>query len=165
MPNITPSPLSLGRQQVDAGSINASGHLTAAAYVVIGEKAIGPFLDHIGFSSAAIAASGTAPILKEMHVSYQREALAGHYIAVDLMVLAVGEKSAHVFLTLRGDGDLKVATLELALIKLDLATKRVVPWNKTEQSRLVALAEAHASLPRPAEVGRAIHFEPLQRDH
>ena len=155
------SPLSLGRQRVEREWINPSGHLSAAAFVVIGEKAIAPFLDGIGFSPTAIASSGTGPILKEMHVTYQREALAGQFIAIDLMVLAVGEKSAHAFMTLRADGDLKVATLELAIIKLDLKAKRAARWTGEEQARRFALARAHAALPRPAEAGRAIRFEPI----
>jgi len=149
--------IQLGERQVSAKWVNAAGHMRAAQYVVLFEEAIGRFLADIGCSDADIARLGAAPVLAEMHVTYGRELKAGDNVAVTLQLLGLDARAVHMLLRMtERAGAAAAATVELMILNLGLASRKLEPWSASQLATLAAIAENHADLPRPPEAGRAI---------
>lgn len=60
----------------------------------------------------------------------------------------------------RGDNGRLIATIELMLLHVDTAGPRSAPYPEDVLAHLRAMREAQASLPMPAQAGRAIAIPP-----
>lgn len=151
------APLVLHHVSVRPEWLNASGHMQASQYVVLFDEAIQPFLVRIGLSNAQEL--GAAPFLLEMHTCYQRELRLGDEVHISLQALGMGGKSVHLIMFMRDGRDDVVATTELAIVNVDLGSRRAQSWTRQQQDTLAALMRAHAGLPVPPQAGRAIISE------
>ena len=72
-------------------------------------------------------------------------------------ILAADAKRLHVFYRLHaGDDDRVLATLEAMYLHVHAETGRVVAAKDQASKKLLALAAAHAELPRPDTAGRRV---------
>jgi acyl-CoA thioester hydrolase len=93
----------------------------------------------------------------ETHVCYLREVLRGAHIVVELRVLGIDSKRAHVFSTVRNaDAGYLAATAESLLLNIDLDTRRAAPWPEDIRQTLTRAKAAHEALAWPEQVGRRI---------
>ncbi|MEC7962348.1 MAG: thioesterase family protein, partial [Pseudomonadota bacterium] len=83
----------------------------------------------------------------------------GARLQVQTQVLAGQGKKLHLFHMLRS-GDQLVATVETLLLHVDLKTRRSCPPAEAVEAQLQAFASAHAKLPTPEGVGRAVGQRP-----
>jgi carnitine 3-dehydrogenase len=72
-----------------------------------------------------------------------------------LQVLSADEKRLHVLMRIEKDGA-PVATIEQMLLHVDMAAGKTCPAAQSVLDRLLPIAKAHASLPKPEAAGRHV---------
>jgi acyl-CoA thioester hydrolase len=148
-----PAPLVLEQVSIRPEWLNASGHLRAAHYIMLFDRAIEAFLERTGLSAPNAKA---APFLLEMHTCYQKELREGDEVRIDVHALGATEKRVHFIMAMRTADNEVAATTELAIANVALSTRRTEPWTPGQRTALAALVQAHAKLPIPPQAGRAI---------
>lgn len=149
------------RAQVEPGWANAAGHMRASQYVILFEDAIYAFFELTGLGgrdgTTAGAAATAAPFLTEMHVTYRRELGAGAEVDIAIQLLGADEQRLHVILLMQlaGSGE-PVASNELDIVNIDLASRQPSPWPEPVRTALEGLLAAQAGLPAPKQAGRGI---------
>jgi acyl-CoA thioester hydrolase len=150
-------PLPLIEASIEARRTNALGHLRAAEYVVLFDDAIMAMFPRLELTDASLLYEGTSPFLMDLHATYLRELRAGARVAISAQVLDVDQRRVRLILLMHeAAGGSACATCELAIINMDLAARRPVPWSAAQAATWTALRVAHAGLPVPAQAGRAI---------
>ncbi len=150
-------PLPTYRDRVQAEWIDYNGHMSEAYYVLVFGFATDALYDHIGLDAMARGRTGTSVYTLEAHVSYLAEVAEGAQLEVHTRVLDHDAKRVHIFHEMHDGKDGKlVATEELMLLYVDMEGPRATPFPDEVVELLHALQEAQATLPRPAQAGRAI---------
>jgi carnitine 3-dehydrogenase len=153
-------PLCLYRGLVDPSWLDYNGHLTEARYLDLFAAATDALLRLLGLDADYLG-EGASAYTVETHLRYLREVGGLEPIEVETQVLGADEKRLHLFHTLlHGDTAETLATGEHLLVHVDTRTGRVDTWREPIASRLAALADAHATLPAPEGVGRAVEPPP-----
>ena len=152
----TPSdaPLVLAQLQVLPGWIGYNGHMTESRYLFAGSETSDAFLRLIGAGMDYVA-GGHSYYTAETHIMHLDEARLGDRLTGSLQVLAADEKRLHVFIRIEKDGA-PVATLEQMLLHVDMTAGRACPAAPEVLDSLFRIRDAHAALPRPANVGRHV---------
>jgi acyl-CoA thioester hydrolase len=90
-------------------------------------------------------------------VRYLREIHLGDPAQVSILLVAADEKRLHTFEELRHatEGWLS-ATSENMTIHIDMAARKTAPFPPDIRARIQALANAHATIPRPKGIGRKV---------
>ena len=152
-----PAPLRLYATDVPASWVDYNHHMTESAYLLVMGEGSDAFFRYIGIDEA-YRASGRSLYTVETHLRNLREAAEGDRLELTLRVLGVDAKRVHVaHEVLLGDGSL-VATGEQMLLHVDSAAGRASPLPDVLLDRLRRLAAAHAVLPVPDWVGRAMRI-------
>jgi len=134
-----------------------NGHLRDAYYLLIFSYATDALMDHLGLDSAGREASGHSLFTLEVHLNYLHEVKQGEPVEVRTQLLTHDRKRLHVHHTLHRPGeDEPLAASEQMLLHVSLDGPRSAPFEGVVLERVLALAEAHRDLPRPAHVGRVI---------
>jgi acyl-CoA thioester hydrolase len=146
---------------VDPAWVDYNGHLNDAYYLVIFSYATDALMAGIGLDAAGRKATGHTVYTLEVHLNYVQEVHAGVAVEVRTQILGFDAKRVHVFHTLhRQDDGALLATNEqmLANIKVSDAQTgpKTAPFAEQVMARLLPVAQAHADLPKPANVGRVI---------
>src|SRR5690606_12133403 len=93
----------------------------------------------------------------EQHILYLREVRLGDPLRFTTQLIDHDAKRIHYFHRMYHDGEgYLAATTEIVSLHVDLGRRRGVALGAPENARLLALAAAHAELPRPEQCGRAI---------
>ena len=146
---------------VDPAWVDYNGHMNDAYYMVAFSYATDGLMAHIGLDAAGRVATGHTMYTLEVHLNYVQEVRVGVPIEVRTHILGVDAKRVHLFHTLHrlNDGTL-LATNEQMLSNIDAAHvetgPKTAPFFPAVAALLLPLAQAHASLPRPANAGRSI---------
>jgi len=150
-------PLSLHRETVRPEWLDYNGHMNVAYYVLVCDHATDATMDWLDLGRAYRERTGGTIFAVEAHTTYDRELNEGDPLSVDTLALEAGAKKLRLFHTLRhAEAGFIAATNEVLLLHVDLTTRKVLPWPEDGLARLTALVEAHASLPRPPQVGRYV---------
>lgn len=151
------APLPLIEATIAAADTNALGHLRAAAYVALFDDAIMAWFPRSGVTDAQLLHAGTSPFLMDLHTTYLRELKARQHVAVAAQVLDVDARRVRLILLMTElQHQTLCATCELAIINMDLASRRPVPWSPAQMAIWSGLQQAHAGLAMPPQAGRAI---------
>jgi acyl-CoA thioester hydrolase len=145
--------------------IDYNGHLMDGYYFVAFSDATEAVLEALGFGSAYRERTGCTIYTVEGHLTFRREVSLDTVLSVATQIIDHDAKRIHVVHDMAdaSTGE-RLATAELMFLHVDQSTGKVVPM-PSEQARLVAaMAEAHAGLVRPPEVGRrvGIHRDPTE---
>jgi acyl-CoA thioester hydrolase len=153
------SALATGGRVVPRAWIDYNGHMMDAYYSVAFTEATEAFLDHLGLGAAYRTESGCGMYTVESHVCFAKSVLAGTALRYESQLLGWDEKRLHLFhqMAEAGSGD-QVATNELMLLHVDLATERVMPMPPARSHAVQLVATAQAALPAPQNAGRRIHI-------
>lgn len=153
-----PEPLRVDGGRVPRDWIDYNGHMVDASYAIAFSKATTAVLEWLGVGSDYVRQDGGTLYTAQMHLSFLREVREGERLAFTSLVLGVDDRRLHVLhAMLVGDDDARPsATCELLFVHADHATHRVVPFPLRVRSHLARVAAAHASMPRPPQVGRGI---------
>ena len=144
-------------RQVEDGWGDWNGHLNMAYYNVLFDRAIEDFLAALGITEASVAAGGGSSFTLEAHVSYLRELMIGDEVRVWTRIFDWDAKRVHVVQSMEKlpEGFI-AATSENMMMHVSLQTRRGAPYTPEVADRLAAMAQAHAGLPIPPQVGHVI---------
>jgi carnitine 3-dehydrogenase len=148
------APMEMARMQVLPGWIDYNGHMTESRYLFACSETADAFLRRIG-ADLDYVAGGHSYYTAESHILHRGEAKLGDRLTGTVQVLGADEKRLHIFVTL-ARGQEVVATVEQMLLHVDMAAGRACPAAPEVLARLMPIAAAHATLPRPADAGRAV---------
>ena len=131
-----------------------NGHMTESRYLDAFAQSTDRLMLIIGCTPEYIA-SGGSYFTAETHIRHIDEVHAGQPIQVKTRVILGAGKKMHVWHEMY-EGDRLLATGEHMLLHVDLETRRSAPPAPHIEANLVKIAEAHAALPAPEGLGRAI---------
>ncbi|PRZ50466.1 carnitine 3-dehydrogenase [Tritonibacter scottomollicae] len=131
-----------------------NGHMTESRYLDAFAQATDRLMEIIGCDAEYIA-SGGSYFTAETHIRHIDEVHAGHPIQVRTQVIMGADKKMHIWHEMF-EGDRLLATGEHMLLHVDLKTRRSAPPAAHIEANLVRIAAAHAALPAPDGLGRAI---------
>jgi carnitine 3-dehydrogenase len=131
-----------------------NGHMTESRYLDAFAQSTDRLMEIIGCDADYIA-SGGSYFTAETHIRHIDEVHAGHPVQVRTRVIMGAGKKMHLWHEMY-EGDRLLATGEHMLLHVDLKTRRSAPPAAHIEANLVKLAEAHAALPAPEGLGRAI---------
>ena len=145
---------------IPAEWIDYNGHVTESRYLELAADATDVLLAHLGLGPEYIESTGSYYTV-ETHICHIGQLRAGDHVTVATQVLGGDERRLHVFheITAR-DADGPAATAEHLLLHVDAASGRVGRAHGEVRERALALINAHAELPRPAQAGRRIDAVP-----
>ena len=104
-----------------------------------------------------LRATGRGTFAAETHTMYRAELVENETVTIQSQLLDHDSKRLHVAHEMFRDRDGVVAAQqELMFLSVDLTTRRVSPWPAAIAESLARGIEAHAALPRPSWVGRAV---------
>jgi carnitine 3-dehydrogenase len=141
---------------VDPSWVDYNGHLTEARYLHVFADATDALLLAVGLDADYLG-RGASAYTVETHLRHLREVAGLEPLRVETQILGADEKRLHLFHTMRhGVAGELLATAEQMLLHVDTRTGRASPWLEPVADRVAAAARAHAALPVPDGVGRAI---------
>lgn len=154
---LTGTPLKMAELQVLPSWIDYNGHMTESRYLFCASEVADAFLRLIGADMDYVAA-GHSYYTAESHILHKGEAKLGDRLTGTLQVIHADAKRLHHFITL-SRGDTVVATVEQMCLHVDTKAGKTCAALPEVLDRLMPIAAAHASLPRPQGLGRAIGKE------
>ena len=151
-----PAPLCVHQTPVKPEWVDYNKHMSESCYLLVFGDNSDAFFRFFGIDEA-YRASGRSFYTVEAHIHYLREAIEGEPLRLTYQLLDLDRKRAHVFQAMHhaGSGEL-LATAEQMLVHVDMHTGRSAPLPGELYERLLAIRAAHAVLPTPEQVGRAI---------
>jgi acyl-CoA thioester hydrolase len=143
--------------QIEPQWIDYNGHLNMAYYNVMFDRAIDELWSELGIGPTYMKARQGSTFTAECHVRYLREIHLGDPAQVSVYVLAADEKRLHTFEELRHaqEGWLS-ATSEQVTLHVDMGLRKTAPFPPDIRVTIDAVVRAHAQVPRPEGIGRAI---------
>lgn len=134
--------------------VDYNGHMTESRYLDAFAQSTDRLMMMIGCDADYIA-NGGSYFTAETHIRHIDEVHAGQAIQVRTRVIAGVGKKMHLWHEMYA-GERLLATAEAMLLHVDLTTRRSAPPAPQIEANLARLAEAHATLPAPVGLGRAI---------
>ncbi len=155
------APLALYQTEVRPEWVDYNGHMNVAYYVLAFDFATDALFDFVGVGEDYGMRTDHALFAVEAHLTYQRELRAGEALRVTTQLLGFDDKRVHFAHRMfrAADGGL-AATSEWLGLHVDRSARRATPLTADIAARLAAVRDAHADLPIPPEVGRAMSLGP-----
>jgi carnitine 3-dehydrogenase len=142
--------------QVRPEWIDYNGHMTDSRYQQIFGDAVDALCRQVGIDEAYRAQTGMFYTV-ESHTTHQGELKIGEAYSVATRVIAVDGRRLRLFHSVQRRRDqVLVATGEQLHLHVGVASGRTVSMPEPMRLRLAQLCAAQASLPSPAQLGRAI---------
>ncbi len=141
---------------VEEAWIDFNGHMNMGYYTVLFDRCADEAFAEMGFGPDYVAARNLTTFSAEFHIRYLREVKLGDRVRSTFYLLDQDEKRFHSFQELYHKDGWLAATGEGLTLHVDLGGPRVTPMPEDVRSRVKAMAQAHAALPRPDGVGRKI---------
>jgi acyl-CoA thioester hydrolase len=137
--------------------IDHNRHMNLGYYLVVFDYATDEFFRWVGLDATHRREHQVTTFCLEAHVTYHREVRAGDPLRFTTLLLAHDVKRIQYIHQMyhAGDGYL-AATNELMSLHVSESTRRSAPMAPEILERLARIQAAHAALPRPPQVGRAI---------
>src|SRR5215510_7089623 len=154
---LPPAPFLSSVMQIEPQWIDYNGHLNMAYYNVMMDRAIDELWVHLGIGPAYLKERHGSTFTAECHVRYLREIHLGDPVRISVWLLDADEKRLHTFEELRHAivGWLS-ATTENMTMHIDMNARKVAPFPPDIRARTQAVAQAHASIPRPDGIGQRV---------
>jgi acyl-CoA thioester hydrolase len=152
-----PAPFLSSVMQIEPQWIDYNGHLNMAYYNVLFDRAIDEFWLVLGIGPSYKKSRSGSTFTAECHVRYLREIHLGQPLQVSVYLIAADDKRLHTFEELRHakEGWLS-ATSENMTLHIDMRERKTAPFPSDVRATIDAVARAHAMVPRPEGIGRAI---------
>jgi acyl-CoA thioester hydrolase len=154
---LRPAPFLSSVMQIEPQWIDHNGHLNMAYYNVMFDRAIDEMWLLFGMGPAYVKERLRSTFTAECHVRYLREIHLGDPVQISILLLGADDKRLHTFEELRHatEGWLS-ATSENMTIHVDMNARKTAPFPQDIRARIKAVADAHATVPRPEGVGRKV---------
>ena len=145
------------RAEVRPEWLDYNGHLNEAYYLLVFSHATDLLLDLIGMGDADRRRERVSVFTLETHLRYLREVRGGETVEVEVRVLDLDAKRAHLFCAMRRAGEVETAaTAEMLWLHVDTLTRRGAPFRAEVWARLEAFRAREAGRPRPEGAGRSV---------
>jgi acyl-CoA thioesterase FadM len=152
------APLALYRTPVEPDWVDYNDHMTEAAYLTAAGWASDALFRYIG-DDEAYRAAGHSFYTVETHIHYLLEVAVHEPIIFTTQVLGVDAKRVHLIHTMyHGDTDAMLCTAEQMLVHVNMHAGRSAPILPDVAAALAAIAQAHAGLPIPSQVGSVMRL-------
>ncbi len=150
-------PLAVFETRIKPEWIDYNGHMNVAYYLTVFDLAADAFNDLVGLGEAYRENTGNSLFALETRVTYQREVLVNDPVRITFQLIDLDEKRIHFFERMfHAEKDTLMATAEQLVTHVDLKRRHSSAFPPAIYSKLKALMDAHANLPRPAEIDRPI---------
>ncbi len=156
-PSPIPAPYINETQSVLPEWIDMNGHMNIACYLTAFDRAFEEAYEQMGLTAEALEKTGSSTFAAEMHITYQRELLAGDPLRVATQLIGFDARRMHWMQRMyhRREGYL-AATAEWLILHVDLRQRKVAIMPDALQGQLKTILAVHGSLPPPPETGRRI---------
>lgn len=152
------APLTLYSAPVEPDWVDYNDHMTESAFLLAFGWASDKLFRHVGIDEAYRNAGHTF-FTVETHLNYLQEAALGDPLSVTTQVLGVDRKRLHFFHAMyHAETGALLCTTEQMLLHVDNDAGRTAPILPGPATALAAIAEAHADLPVPDQVGRVMQI-------
>jgi acyl-CoA thioester hydrolase len=142
---------------VEPGWIDYNGHLNMAYYNLLFDRAVDEAFLLVGLGPDYVSAEQASYFTAEAHVRYLRELKARDPVRITLQLLDYDDKRLHFFEEMHhAREEWTAATCEQLALHVSMRTRRAAPFPDDVLMRLAEMKAAHAVLPPPEGVGRAI---------
>ena len=151
------TPIEVTGQRVLPEWIDYNGHMNVAYYVLAFDRALDLVFDGLGIGAEYVRGKGHSFFILEAHVTYIREVMLDDPLRFEFQLLDADDKRLHYVVSMfhAKDGFL-AARSEQICMHIDMAARRSAALPDGVRHRLKSVLAAHASLPRPPEVGHVI---------
>ncbi len=150
-------PITILETRIKPEWIDYNGHMNVAYYLTVFDIAVDHFNDMVGLGTGYRDKTGNSLFALECRLTFQREVLVDDPIRVTLQLLDLDEKRIHFFERMfHAEKNTLMATAEQIVTHVDLKTRHSSALPPQVYRKLTALQTAHSTLPRPAELDRAI---------
>jgi acyl-CoA thioester hydrolase len=152
-----PAPFLSSVMQIEPQWIDYNGHLNMAYYNVMFDRAIDELWLQLGIGPSYMKTRHGSTFTAECHVRYLREIHLGDPVQVRVLLLEADQKRLHTFEELRhAEAGWLSATSENMTVHIDINVRKTAPFPPDIKARIDAVAQAHASIPRPEGIGRKV---------
>jgi len=142
--------------EIESGWIDYNNHLNMGYYTVLFDRAADEAFETFGFGPDYVKSANHTTFSAEFHVRYLREVKLGDKVRCSFWLIACDDKRFHSYQEMYHEDGWLAATGEGMTLHVDLSGPRVAPMPKEIMSKVSAMADAQAHLPRPEGVGRSI---------
>ncbi len=152
-----PTPFDRHSERVRPEWIDFNGHMNVAYYVVVFDNAVDVLFEALGLGRDWRAAAGRSHFAVEAHIRYLGEVKLGALVTVESRMLGADAKRLHHFHIMRNaETGAIAATFEALSLTVDMATRKAGSMAPEDMQRALDAVAAHAKLPLPDGVGRAV---------
>lgn len=156
--DLVDAPLRLYRTPVEPDWVDYNGHMTEAAYLTAAGWASDALFRYIG-DDEAYRAAGHSFYTVETHLHYLLEVSVHEPLTFTTQLLGVDAKRAHLLHEMyHGDSGDLLCTVEQMLVHVDMQAGRSAAILPAVAAALGAIADAHAALPVPPQVGSVMRL-------
>lgn len=141
---------------VDPAWTDYNGHMNMAYYNVLFDRCADQAFDALGIGAAYARDRKLTIYTAEIHVCYVQELHEGESVTVSFQIIDSDAKRIHAYQEVRHADGWLAATAEVLFLHIDMSGPKVAPFPADIAARVQAMAEAHATLPRPERAGRSI---------
>ncbi|MDA0706232.1 MAG: carnitine 3-dehydrogenase [Proteobacteria bacterium] len=136
--------------------IDYNGHMTEYRYVQVFSDSCEALLRRVGLHDKYVAA-GHSYYTAESHNQYFDEVGVNEPYYTTAQILMCDAKRLHVFYRMHAAADDRLlASLEAMYLHAHMQSGKVVAADKAATKKLMAMAAAHADLPKPESAGRFV---------
>lgn len=151
-----PAPLALIQPVVPPDWVDYNGHMSESCYLLAFGDQSDAFFRFIGIDDAYRAGGFSLYTVQTMLFNLA-EAHLGDRLALTLQLIDADAKRLHIFHAMHhAQTGVLLATGEQLLVHVDMAAGRSAAMPPALLDKVMAVREAHAALPRPAQAGRSI---------
>jgi len=152
-----PTPFELPAATVLPEWIDQNGHMNMAYYLLAFDLASDVLADNLGLTREYKERTNTATFAGDAHIIYKREVMEGDPLRFTGRVVACDAKRIHYWLEMyHGTKGYLAAATEFLILHVDMTVRRVAAMAPEQLARIEAVRNAHAVLPRPADIGRVM---------
>ena len=136
--------------------IDYNGHMTEFRYVQVFSDSSEVLFRRVGMHDDYVAA-GHSYYTAETHNQFYDEVGVNEPYYTTVQIILADAKRLHVFYSMHAtEDDRLLATLEAMYLHVDMESGKVVAAENAATEKLMAIAAAHANLPKPEAVGRFV---------
>jgi acyl-CoA thioester hydrolase len=137
--------------------IDYNGHLNMAYYGVLFDQAIEEAFTMVGLGADYIRERDCSYFLVESHTIFLREIRLNDQVRITLQLIDYDEKRLHYYLEMRESREgWLAASCENLSLHVDTRRRKATPFPADILDNIAVMKSAHARLPRPETLGRAM---------
>jgi acyl-CoA thioesterase FadM len=150
------APFQRYRSAVREEWIDYNGHLHDACYAIVLSEANEVLFAELELSEDYRVETGRAMYTVECHIRFLAESKRGDTLVASSILVSADPKRMRLHTLLSRDDGTPVATGEFFYLHVDESAGGVTPMPDDRWERVDGMLAAHASLERPAHLGRGI---------